>query len=170
MTEERKKILKINNPRNHKIKRSIPIRLIYYWAKQNNLIPNISEIIYSKIIRQVNKSLIAKFLKVGTIEFPYRAGKLILLKSKPIVKIKNNSYVNNYGIDWDKTLSLWETDEEAKKSKLLIKKIVPFLYGIMYIKASFINSDFYKFYPNREFKNKVRNEINNGKLDGYKMK
>jgi hypothetical protein len=168
MTEARKQILKVHEHRKHR-KKSVPINIIYKWAKESNLIPEISSSTYSKIIRAVNKVFVNNFLETGDIKFPHKAGKLILLKSKPTIKTVNGKLYNNYSIDWDKTLTLWEKDPEARSNKTLLKKITPYLYGILYAQAKYNNSDFYKFYPNREFRNKVRKALDDNTLDGYKI-
>lgn len=70
---------------------------------------------------------------------------LIMGDAKPFIK---DGKVKIYkSIDWDKTLSLWEVDKEAQKTKQLVYREESTIYRIRYnkVKARFINQQYYYF-------------------------
>lgn len=171
MNNFRRSLLKVTSSRNHKIKNSLKIKYIYKWVRDNNWLNigmPITQHQFSFIIRNMNKHIIDEFCNKGHIQFPHKMGdlELIMGDAKPFIK---DGKVKIYkSIDWDKTLSLWEVDKEAQKTKQLVYREESTIYRIRYnkVKARFINQQYYYFFPNRQFKIYLSTLIKEGRIKG----
>ena len=97
---------------------------------------------------------------------------MIEIRKSPVnIDIKDGKLKVNAPIDWDKTLKLWEEDEESYKKKTLVKMGEKAIYKIIYNKvlANYTNQNFYDFNPNRTLKLKVKKAIKNNTLDALKL-
>lgn len=119
------------------------------------------------IVRGMNDFLAKKIAEGSDVVFPYRMGKLELRKSKRGVSLCNGKLKITYPVDWKNTLKLWNNDEEAKKSKTLIRFENDYIYHVRYCKntAAFENKTFFEFHLNRKIKRALKDNINNGKID-----
>lgn len=132
---------------------------------------------YSEILDLFNKR-ICKDILYESFDFnlPHSLGLL------GIRKIKNEPYVDSTGeviiplpVDWKKTLTLWETDPEAKKSKKLVRHYNPHSNGYIakwyysVAKANFKNKSLYAFKPTRSNKTELGKIMLNptNKIDYY---
>jgi hypothetical protein len=172
--EFRKEILKVDQPRNHKIKGSYGVYDAYKYIRKNkwlNIGQALTEHEFYTIIRQVNNLLIENFLKGHDIELPHRLGKLELRKYKKRVSIVNGEIHTNLPIDWDRTLKLWAEDKESYDNKLLIRAEEKELFKVLYnkSKANYNNKSFYEFDINRDFKRRLKQRIKDGLLDAYSL-
>ena len=105
------------------------------------------------------------------IKLPHKMGQLELRKSNTNISIKNGKVVNNFPIDWDKTLKLWYEDEEAYKNKTLVKIQEKEIYRVYYNKqkANFKNKSFYEFKLNRDLKIRIKQNVKSNILDAFKL-
>lgn len=124
------------------------------------------KLLYSQIIKEVNKILAEKLLEGHTIEFPYQMGKLMLASLPTRVFYKDGELRTNYRTDWKKTLDLWYEDEEMLNTHKPIKKIHQKIYFIKYYRtdAKFPNKRFYKFRTNRGLARELGRMIDAGKV------
>lgn len=124
---------------------------------------------FGSIIRRVNELLIEQFLKGSDIVFPYKMGKLELRKMPASIRFEDGELKTNLPVDWKRTLQLWYEDEEAKNNKTLIRKEYKEVFRIIYnkSKAVYKNKCFYNFIPNRDFKKKLSDSINNNETDAF---
>lgn len=121
----------------------------------------ISDVQYYAIFRRVNELLVDNLVRTGELEFPYRMGKLIVVKkpcgswTTPDGKRKTSRV-----IDWDRTLNLWYEDDEAYRNKTLLYFEEDDRNVVKYEKrnAIFKNKFYYNFKPNRDITRRVRNE------------
>ena len=172
MIDFRAKVLKIKDKRNHKITNSYGLNDAWKWAKENKGIDNIvDEATYKKIIKAVNNKLANNLLNNKDIVLPYRMGILEIRKFNKSIKIVNNKAITNLGIDWKETLKLWESDEEARTNKTLVRFNVDTIFRVVYNKynANYRNQLFYKFSVLRRIKVKLKEKINDNAIDSFIM-
>ena len=170
----RNKVLKRNKPRKQIISGSYGVYDAYRWIRKNGWL-NIGRPITTKqfyyIIREINKALVQSFLEGHDVKFPYSMGKLMLLKREPKVFYKDDQLVNNHRVDWDKTLNLWNEDEESYRKKALVRAIEQNIFYISYIKknATYKNKVYFKFRPMRSFKLLLKDKIKNKEIDALQV-
>ena len=168
----REEILKVNQPRKHKIKNSVGVRQIYNIIKHNKQdINNISLPQFRIIIRTINKILAEHLSKGEDIQLPCYRGTLELRKNKPYIKIKDNKIKTDLPINWDKTLQLWEQNQEAYNNRQLIRQEEKEIFKFKYNKrnARYNNQCFFDFQVNREIKKKLKLHIKEGSIDAFNL-
>lgn len=170
--EFKSSVLHLNDHRTHKVTGSLGVYNAYKWLRKNkwlNIGRPLTEHEFYSIIRKVNNYLAESFLNGYNIKFPHRMGQLELRKYNADIKIVNGKVKTNLPIDWDRTLKLWYEDEEAYKSKTLVKVEGKEIFKVFYNKclADYQNMVFYEFKINRDLKRSVRQRVKSGHLDGY---
>ena len=174
MDDFRKKVLKLDKPRQHKVNNSLGVYDAYKWIRKNKWLDigrPITEHEFYTIIRQVNNLLAENFLKGRDIVLPHRLGTIELRKYETKMSFNNGKLHTNLPIDWDRTLKLWAEDEEAYKEKMLVKVEEKEIFKVFYNKgkANYNNKSFYEFNVNRELKKRLKQRIKEGKLDAFKI-
>ena len=169
MDEFRRKVLKVDHSRNHKVKNSIGVYDIYKHIRKNKwygIGQPITEHQFYTIIRQVNNVLADNLLKGNDIVFPNKMGRLEVRKFEPIIRFDDNKLTVRLPIDWDRTLKLWSEDEEAYKERTLVKMEEKEIFKVCYNKtrADFQNKGFYQLQINRDLKIALKKKI---KLDNF---
>lgn len=175
MDEFRKKVLKVNGPRVHKIKNSFGVYDSYKWLRKNRwpeIGKPVSEHLFYSVIRTVNNHL-ADLLAAGNdITLPHSMGRIEIRKYEANIKMKDGKVVTNLPIDWDRTLKLWSEDEEAWKERTLVKMEEKEIFKVYYNRgnATYINKSFFDFRTNRELKKKLKYNIKNKLIDAYSFR
>ena len=174
MDDFRKKVLKLDKPRQHKVNNSLGVYDAYKWIRKNKWLDigrPITEHEFYTIIRQVNNLLAENFLKGRDIVLPHRLGTIELRKYETKMSFNNGKLHTNLPIDWDRTLKLWAGDEEAYKEKMLVKVEEKEIFKVFYNKgkANYNNKSFYEFNVNRDLKKRLKQRIKEGKLDDFKI-
>ena len=174
MDDFRKKVLKLDKPRQHKVNNSLGVYDAYKWIRKNKWLDigrPITEHEFYTIIRQVNNLLAENFLKGRDIVLPHRLGTIELRKYETKMSFNNGKLHTNLPIDWDRTLKLWAEDEEAYKEKMLVKVEEKEIFKVFYNKgkANYNNKSFYEFEVNRDLKKRLKQRIKEGKLDAFKI-
>ena len=174
MDDFRKKVLKLDKPRQHKVNNSLGVYDAYKWIRKNKWLDigrPITEHEFYTIIRQVNNLLAENFLKGRDIVLPHRLGTIELRKYETKMSFNNGKLRTNLPIDWDRTLKLWAEDEEAYKEKMLVKVEEKEIFKVFYNKgkANYNNKSFYEFNVNRDLKKRLKQRIKEGKLDAFKI-
>ena len=172
MDEFRRKVLKVDHSRNHKVKNSIGVYDIYKHIRKNkwyDIGQPITEHQFYTIIREVNNVLADNLLKGNDIVFPNKMGRLEVRKFKPIIRFDNNKLTVRLPIDWDRTLKLWLEDEEAYKERTLVKMEEKEIFKVCYNKtrADFPNKGFYQLQINRDLKIALKKKIKLGNFDAF---
>lgn len=172
MDEFRRKVLKVDHSRNHKVKNSIGVYDIYKHIRKNkwyDIGQPITEHQFYTIIRGVNNVLADNLLKGNDIVFPNKMGRLEVRKFKPIIRFDNNKLTVRLPIDWDRTLKLWLEDEEAYKERTLVKMEEKEIFKVCYNKtrADFPNKGFYQLQINRDLKTALKKKIKLGNFDAF---
>lgn len=172
MDEFRRKILKINGPRKHKINNSFGVYNAYKLIRKNkwfNIGKPISEHDFYKIVRTVNNKLADLLSKGHDINLPCQMGRLEIRKYDARITLQGDKVVTNLPIDWDRTLKLWSEDEEAYQKRTLIKMEEKEIFSIHYnrAKAKYENKSFFGFQPNRQLKLTIKRNIKAKKLDTF---
>lgn len=171
-SEFRKKILKLNKPRIHKIKNSYGVYDAYKYIRKNkwfDIGKALTEREFYSIIRAMNKTLGENLLIGEDIKLPHRMGRLEVRKMPTYFKIIDGKIKSNLPIDWDTTLKLWQKDEQAYKERTLVKNEEKEIFKIHYYKwsATYKNKAFYQFETNRTLKLKIGQAIKNKTLDSF---
>lgn len=172
MDEFRRKVLKVDHSRNHKVKNSIGVYDIYKHIRKNkwyDIGQPITEHQFYTIIRQVNNVLADNLLKGNDIVFPNKMGRLEVRKFEPIIRFDDNKLTVRLPIDWDRTLKLWSEDEEAYKERTLVKMEEKEIFKVCYNKtrADFQNKGFYQLQINRDLKIALKKKIKLGNFDAF---
>lgn len=172
MDEFRRKVLKVDYSRNHKVKNSIGVYDIYKHIRKNkwyDIGQPITEHQFYTIIRQVNNVLADNLLKGNDIVFPNKMGRLEVRKFEPIIRFDDNKLTVRLPIDWDRTLKLWSEDEEAYKERTLVKMEEKEIFKVCYNKtrADFPNKGFYQLQINRDLKIALKKKIKLGNFDAF---
>lgn len=174
INEFRKKVLKLNQPRKYKIKDSLGVYDAYKWIRKNkwlNIGEPVTEHQFYYIVRNINNCLAENLLLGEDIVFPQRMGSLELRKYDAKISFNNNKLVTNLPIDWNRTINLWQEDEEAYKNKTLVKMEEKEIFKVYYNKkrANYNNKSFMRFHVNRSLKVKIKQRIKDGTLDAFKL-
>ena len=174
MDDFRKKVLKLDKPRQHKVNNSLGVYDAYKWIRKNKWLDigrPITEHEFYTIIRQVNNLLAENFLKGRDIVLPHRLGTIELRKYETKMSFNNGKLHTNLPIDWDRTLKLWAEDEEAYKEKMLVKVEEKEIFKVFYnkVKANYNNKSFYEFEVNRDLKRRLKQRIKDGLIDAFKI-
>lgn len=174
MNEFRRKILKLDEPRHHKIRNSYGVYDAFKYYRKNRPQEKkyvLTESQYMRIVRQINLRIVDSLLQGNDITFPHRMGSLELRKRHTTVEIVDGKLKDNLPIDWDSTLKLWSEDKESYKNKTLVKLEVDEVFRVRYVKykANYNNKVFYKFTTNRLIKQKLRDKINNNSIDAFDL-
>ncbi len=174
-SEFRKKVLKIDRPRTHKVRNSNGVYSAYKWIRKNkwlNIGRPLTEHEFYTIIRQVNNELAYSLIRGDDINLPNRMGRLELRKYDAKIRVdSNNKVITNLPIDWDRTLKLWSEDEEAYKERILIKMEEKEIFKVFYNKksANYENKSFMQFDVNRDIKRSLTQQIKNRAVDAFKL-
>lgn len=174
INEFRKKVLKLNQTRKYKIKNSLGVYDAYKWIRKNKWL-NIGEPVtqhqFYYIVRNINNCLAENLLLGEDIVFPQRMGSLELRKYDAKISFNNNKLVTNLPIDWNRTINLWQEDEEAYKNKTLVKMEEKEIFKVYYNKkrANYNNKSFMRFHVNRSLKVKIKQRIKDRTLDAFKL-
>lgn len=174
MDEFRRKILKVDGPRKHKISNSFGVYDAYKLIRKNKWFGigrPISEHDFYSIIRTVN-NLLADFLSKGhDVNLPCQMGRLEIRKYDAKITLQEGKIFTNLPIDWDKTLKLWSEDEDAYQKRTLVKMEEKEIFKAYYNrgKANYTNKSFFAFDVNRELKKKLKKNIKERRIDAYKL-
>ena len=174
MDEFRRKVLKVDGPRKHKVRNSWGIYDAYKYTRKNkwfDIGQPVTEHQFYSIIRKINNYLADLLLQGHDIELPCRMGTIEVRKYDASISIKDGKVRSNLPIDWDRTLKLWSEDEEAYKERTLIKVEEKEIFKVYYnrIKANYENKSFYEFLVNRDFKRRLNQKIKNYNFDAFKI-
>lgn len=168
----REELLKVNEPRKHKITKSLGVYDAYKWIRKRkweDIGRRLTEHEFYSIIRKINNYL-AFYLTYGEdINLPHRMGTLELRKKSSRVYLKDGKLCTNLPIDWDKTLKLWCGDADAYNNKTLIRMEEDEIFKVYYNKnkAEYNNKSFYQFKVNRELKRALKRNIKEGVVDAF---
>lgn len=162
----RDSILKKTQKRIHSVKNSLGVKDAYDFYKCNYKV-KVSQLLYSKIIRDINKELGNLLLECNDIILPYYLGRITLRKYKYEIKLINGQLKNKLPIDWDTTLKLWYSDLESQKQKKLVRLNTNYVFRIYYdkSKAKYNNKAFYTFKANRNLKHLIKQAIQDKQID-----
>ena len=174
MNEFRRKVLKLNKSRTHKIRNSLGTYDAYKWIRKNKWLDigrPVTEHEFYTIIRQVNNYLAENILNGEDVVLPHRLGTIELRKYDNRVYICNGKVVDNLPIDWDRTLKLWSEDEKEYKKRTLIKMEEKETFKVFYNKrtANYENKSFMQFKINRDLKRNLKQRIKNKTVDAFKL-
>jgi hypothetical protein len=174
MEEFRRKILKLNSTRVHKVRNSNGVYDSYKYIRKNkwlDLPRPLTEHEFYSIIRQVNNLLAESLLKGEDIILPHRMGAIELRKYDARITLNGDKVITNLPIDWDRTLKLWSEDEESYKNKTLIKMEEKEIFKVFYNKknANYQNKSFMAFEVNRDLKRRLKAKIKSKSIDAFKL-
>lgn len=174
MDEFRKKVLKVDGPRLHRIRNSLGTYDAYKWIRKNKWLDigrPVTEHEFYTIVRQVNNLLAENILSGEDIVLPHRLGTIELRKYDTKISICGGKLITNLPIDWDRTLKLWSEDEEAYKERTLVKMEEKEIFKIFYNKrtANYENKSFMQFEVNRDLKRRLKQKIKSRAIDAFRL-
>ena len=174
MDEFRKKVLKVNSPRIHRVRNSLGIYDAYKWVRKNkwlNIGRPVTEHEFYAIVRQVNNLIAGNLLNGEDIVLPHRLGTIELRKYNTKISIRDGKLITNLPIDWDRTLKLWSEDEDAYKNRTLVKMEEKEIFKVFYNKksANYNNKSFMQFEVNRDLKRRLKQKIKSKAIDAFKL-
>lgn len=167
LNEFLKTIKKSSFNKKHKITASLGMREAFrYYTKHSK---SLDEKTFRKTIRLINTYLQEQLTLGEDINLPQRMGTLELRKFKTRVSFSNGKMITNLPIDWDETLKLWYEDPVSMKQKTKVRMEVPEVFRVFYKKgsANYNNKSFFTFQSCRDLKQKLKTNINNGKVDAF---
>lgn len=165
-----KSIKKVSKKRIHSASNSYGVYDGYkFYRESETKYTHVNRLQYGIIIRSINKLLGEALINGEDILLPHRLGRIEIRKYKPSISLNNGKVKTTLPIDWNRTLKLWYEDKESYKNKTLIKVENKEVFRVYYnrVKAEFENKSFYRFNINRELKNKLKQNIREGKLDAF---
>lgn len=163
----RKQLLKVKEPRHHKIKNSYTSKDIYRKSQQGGIIKTVSEETFYKIIRKVNTYLREAIAKGLEVNIP-NIGTFIVTSYDIHTDIKEGKIKTSKIVDWKRTQQWWYEDEEAFKDKKVLRFNITERYRIYWKKRRFKHSEFFKFIPSRQLKIDLKNNIQENNLISYR--
>lgn len=152
----------------HKIAHCLGVRDAWKWVRKNKWealnYNHCDSKLYSTIINKVHQAFVEYLINGHTIDFPHQMGGISICSYPSKVIFVNGKVSNNYRADWKKTLKLWFEDEEAFKSRIVVKRRQNNIYFIRYNKnrAKYHNMKLYQFRANRSLVRKVGKAIEEG--------
>lgn len=171
LQEFKRRVRKLNQPRHYKVNNSLGVYDAYKWIRKNKWFDigrPLKEHEFYSIIRKINLLLVEEFLNSGELTLPQRMGTLELRKFEAKIRLDEKGKIKtNLPIDWEKTLELWYEDEEAYKSRTLVKMEEQEMFKIYYNKsiANYNNRAFYEFIFNKDLKTRLKQKIKKGNID-----
>lgn len=174
MEDFRREILKLDQPRKHKVTGSLGVYDAYKYIRRNGWLDigrPLTEHEFYVIIRQMNNLLADNFLHGNDIELPHRLGRLELRKYETKISFANGGLHTNLPIDWDRTLKLWAEDDKSYQDRLLVRMEEKEVFKVFYnkSKANYNNKSFYEFEVNRDLKRRLKQRIKDGLLDAFRL-
>lgn len=168
-----KDIKKVNKERHHKVTNSYGTKdAFFYYRKIRPKDPKyvLADIQYLRIIRSINDKLRELLIKGNDVLLPEKMGRLEIRKRNNSIKFKDGKLVTDLPINWDATLKLWYEDEESYNNRILIREENKETFRVYYNKnkANYNNKSFYQFFPNRELKIGLKNNIKKNKIEAFK--
>lgn len=172
MDEVRRNILKVNEPREHKVTGSLGVYNAYKYIRKNKWFDigrPLTEHEFYSIIRRVNDLLADEIVNGNDIVLPHKMGRLELRKTKANIRIQNGKIKTNLPVDWDRTLQLWSEDKESFETKTLVKMEEKEFFRVFYnrMKCNYNNNSFYEFKLNRDIKIRLKHKIKEGHIDAF---
>ena len=169
----RRRVLKLSDKRTHKITHSLGVKDAFHWSRKNKLYDtkSVSECDYYKIVRTVNKLMVEDLLNSKDVQLPQKMGMLEVRKYPLYVKFVDGEIKTNRAIDWKATLSLWNEDEEAKESKILVRSEDSERFVVFYNRnaANYQNKTLMRFRPNRKLIIELNKRGKEGIIDAFTL-
>lgn len=156
------------------IKSDYGIRDYYKFYKEDNPNSKINYSLYVKIIKEYNKGVINLIIE-DNVEYaiPHIGSSLVIKCDKRVPKIINGKLHNTTPVDWKATNDLWDSDEEAKSKKLLVRYLnthsSKYVFRVSFKKyiSRIKNKGIYKFQTARPFQRALGNRIKDEDKDPY---
>ena len=108
MDDFRRQVLRVNEPRKHKINNSLGVYDAYKWIRKNKWLDigqPISEHDFYTIVRHINDYLAECLSNGQDIILPHKLGRLEIRKFSARVELHNGVVKTNLPVDWDKHLN-----------------------------------------------------------------
>lgn len=171
LREFKRRIKKVNQPREYKVRNSWGVYDGYKYYRKNK--PDSKEYIltesqYFSIIRKINLHLVDELVLGNDVRLPKSMGTIEIRKYDSRVRLeKDGKLYTNLPIDWDKTLKLWYEDEEAFKDKTLVRVEEHEIFRVYYNResATYNNKSYYKFLFNKDLRVRLKQRIKEGLID-----
>lgn len=129
---------------------------------------------FSDVIKRFNEELVNLIIEENVeYKLPHLGASIAVRKDKRIPRIVDGKLHNPTPVDWKATNALWDTDEEAKERKLLVRynnnHTSKYVFRINFKKYiyPFNNKKYYNFDTCRKFARQLGDRINDETKDRY---
>lgn len=166
--EFRKSLIKNRSPK--KGGRGFVGRDYYRHYRNTRTIPYKMDILlFNSILARANQELANMLLKYSVVQLPLGLGELVLKSYKPTLEYIDNKLINKLPIDWNETIKLWHTDQEAFENKTILRLDTTKQFSLKYLKhkSKYKNRCFYHFSFNRKLKKEVVKLAKVGELQTF---
>lgn len=157
MSEFSDRIRKIKDNRTPSCTGAYKIKEIYSSLKKNKRIDKINLNTFRSIVRTMGKNIAQLVIDGNVVTLPTRMGKIMILERTRKPRFINGYLFTDQMIDWDKTVKLWEDDDEARTEKILVRytndKRYRFVHDVH--KAEYKNKYFFKVRFNTQMTRKI---------------
>ena len=163
--EYRKEVLKVYDKDVFEVRNSYGIKDAYRWCIKNKLIgKHVKESDFRVIINTINEKICDKVVEGHKVTLPAFMGSIFLLKREND-NIFNNKDKCTMPVDWLSTMELWYDDEDAREKKMIVRYEPKEVFKVMYTKGKYKNVTYFRFYPMRAMKLKLKKAIQENKTD-----
>lgn len=171
ISEFRHEVLKLNGSRKHKTTNSNGIKEAWRWLKKNKFFGEepFTEAILGKVVKEFNTEVFNSVVLGKDCTLPY-LGTLKVIKKERFYTKDGNKVITNLGVDWDRTLKLWESDSKSYKEKKLIYSESNYIYHIKFVWNGVKHRSLYKFFPSLKLKRTLKKNIYAGITDALLFK
>ena len=149
------------------------IKDYYDYYKSKSKKPK-SKTLFDRVVYDFNKRIVEAIINEGLEFTPVKTKfTFCIRKNKRGIKLVDNKVVNTHPIDWKTTTQLWETDEDARKKKLIIRFLnnhtSKYVFRILMLKGkgTYLNKKFFRYKPPRSFQRTLAKRILDPNLENY---
>lgn len=157
MSEFGDNIRKIRGHRTPSCTGAYSVQDIYWKLKTQKLIGDTDLKTFRKIVRTMGKNIAQLVMDGYVVSLPVQMGSIMISERKRKTKFVNGQVFTDQRIDWNKTVKLWEDDEEARKDKIVVRytedKKYTFVHNIG--DAKFKNKYFFRLRFNTQMMRKT---------------
>lgn len=158
-------IKKVREKRTPSCTGTLKVQTIYRILKRDKKV-NVDYKTFHQIIRTMGKNLSKMIMDGEIVKLPLQMGHFAVIQEKTFVKFKDGKVYHNHKIDWNSTIRLWESDDEAKRNKQLVYFTTDKLLFIKYYRrlAKFKNKYFFEVRATSAIKRNIHKYADENKI------
>lgn len=126
---------------------------------------------YGEIVTDYLKLVKSEILLKKSFKLPEGVGTISIKKYKPKLEFEDGKLINKLPVNIKATNDLWNSDPEAKASRILVryrnKHTNGYVFHIKWYKGVFKHCGYYRFKAYRPFKRELVQKIKQGNFDSF---